>query len=214
MNRSAHKNANSKTPVVYSAMEVARFCGVVNQTAINWIKNKYIKAFQTPGGQYRVYPEDLVAFMKKKNIHVPDELLQVCNRIDGKHTLLLVDDDRVWNDVMAKYLAIKLDEVCIVQAFDGFEAGALMVKNQPDVVVLDLDLPGIDGIRICKMIREGSSFGKPFIIVTTALEDEGIEKECLELGVSKFLKKPINLPVLVENLVELYSAEASANAHA
>ena len=65
MNRSLKKNANSNKPVVYSAMEVARFCGVVNQTAINWIKNQYIKAFQTPSGQYRVYPDDLVAFMKK-----------------------------------------------------------------------------------------------------------------------------------------------------
>ena len=204
MNRSLKKNANSNKPVVYSAMEVARFCGVVNQTAINWIKNKYIKAFQTPGGQYRVYPDDLVAFMKKKNIHIPDELLQTCHKSDEKHILLLVDDDKVWNDVMAKYLTTKLEDTNIIQAFDGFEAGALMVEKRPDLVVLDLDLPGIDGIRICKTIREEITFGKPSIIVTTALEDEGLEKKCLELGVCKFLKKPINLPMLAENLVELY----------
>ncbi len=204
MNRSLKKNANSNKPVVYSAMEVARFCGVVNQTAINWIKNKYIKAFQTPGGQYRVYPDDLVAFMKKKNIHIPDELLQTCHKSDAKHILLLVDDDKVWNDVMAKYLTTKLEDTNIIQAFDGFEAGALMVEKRPDLVVLDLDLPGIDGIRICKTIREEITFGKPSIIVTTALEDEGLEKKCLELGVCKFLKKPINLPMLAENLVELY----------
>ena len=105
-----NRNSNSKKPIVYSAMEVARFCGVVNQTAINWIKSKYIKAFQTPGGQYRVYPEDLVAFMKKKNINVPEELLLACHKSEGKHTLLLVDDDRIWNDVMAKYLTLKLED--------------------------------------------------------------------------------------------------------
>ncbi|MCR5763531.1 MAG: response regulator [Treponema sp.] len=204
MNRDLNRNDNSKKPLVYSAMEVARFCGVVNQTAINWIKNKYIKAFQTPGGQYRVYPEDLVDFMKKKNIHIPVELLQACHKSDGKNILLLVDDDRVWNDVMAKYLSSKLEETVIIQAFDGFEAGALMVKKRPNLVVLDLDLPGIDGIRICKTISEENSFGKPSIIVTTALEDDGLEKRCLELGVSKFLRKPVNLPALAEDLVELY----------
>ena len=198
------RDSDSKKPIVYSAMEVAKFCGVVNQTAINWIKSEYIKAFQTPGGQYRVYPEDLVAFMQKKNIHIPDSLLRACSKNRNRHSILLVDDDRAWNDVMAKYLNKKLNEAEIYQAFDGFEAGALMVEKHPDIVVLDLDLPGIDGIRICKTISEGNSFGKPVIIVTTALEDEGLEKQCLELGVAKFLKKPINLPHLAENLMEFY----------
>lgn len=193
---------NLKKPVVYSALEVAKFCGVVNQTAINWIKNKYIKAFQTPGGQYRVYPEDLIVFMKKKNIKIPKELVQACSK--KTNTLLLVDDDRAWNDVMAKYLTSKLTETEIYQAYDGFEAGALMVEKHPSIVVLDLDLPGIDGLRICKTIKNGDSFGKPVIIVTTALEDDGLEHECMELGVAKFMKKPINLPMLAENLKNLY----------
>lgn len=193
---------NLKKPVVYSALEVAKFCGVVNQTAINWIKNKYIKAFQTPGGQYRVYPEDLIVFMKKKNIKIPKELVQACSK--KTNTLLLVDDDRAWNDVMAKYLNSKLTGTEIYQAYDGFEAGALMVEKHPSLVVLDLDLPGIDGLRICRTIKEGDSFGKPVIIVTTALEDDGLEHECMELGVAKFLKKPINLPMLAENLKNLY----------
>lgn len=193
---------NLKKPVVYSALEVAKFCGVVNQTAINWIKNKYIKAFQTPGGQYRVYPEDLIVFMKKKNIKIPKELVQACSK--KTNTLLLVDDDRAWNDVMAKYLNSKLTETEIYQAYDGFEAGALMVEKHPSLVVLDLDLPGIDGLRICRTIKNGDSFGKPVIIVTTALEDDGLEHECMELGVAKFLKKPINLPMLAENLKNLY----------
>ena len=53
---------NNEKPQIYSALEVANICGVVNQTAINWIKANYLKAFKTPGGQYRVYPEDLVNF--------------------------------------------------------------------------------------------------------------------------------------------------------
>ena len=46
--------------IVYSALEVANICGVANQTAINWIRNGYLKAYSTPGGQYRVYADDLV----------------------------------------------------------------------------------------------------------------------------------------------------------
>ena len=61
---------------MYSAMEAARFCGVVNQTAINWIKAGHLKAFKTPGGQFRVYPEDLAAFMESRRMQIPPELLR------------------------------------------------------------------------------------------------------------------------------------------
>ncbi|HVO39244.1 MAG TPA: helix-turn-helix domain-containing protein, partial [Spirochaetia bacterium] len=59
---------------IYSALEVADICGVVNQTAINWIKNGFLKAFMTPGGQYRVYAEDLLEFLTSRGMRIPKEL--------------------------------------------------------------------------------------------------------------------------------------------
>jgi len=47
---------------------VANLCGVVNQTAINWIRNGYLKAFTTPGGQYRIYAEDLISFLDSRGM--------------------------------------------------------------------------------------------------------------------------------------------------
>jgi len=61
----------AKTPRkirIFSALEVANLCGVVNQTTINWIRNGYLKAFMTPGGQYRIYLEDLVSFLRQRNM--------------------------------------------------------------------------------------------------------------------------------------------------
>ena len=57
---------------IFSALEVANLCGVVNQTAINWIRNGYLKAFTTPGGQYRIYAEDLMAFPRLARDANPD----------------------------------------------------------------------------------------------------------------------------------------------
>ena len=62
---------------IFSALEIANICGVVNQTAINWIKNGYLKAFTTPGGQYRVYSEDLVDFLHSRGMRMPDELQRI-----------------------------------------------------------------------------------------------------------------------------------------
>lgn len=188
-------------PVLYSALEVAKLCGVVNQTAINWIKNNHLKAFNTPGGQFRVYPEDLREFMQARNIQIPSELRIACGeKIAVPDSLLIVDDDRGLNSVVSKYISKKIDSLSIYQAFDGFEAGSLMAEKQPGILILDLDLPGIDGFDLCRRINESERFGKPSIIVITALEKNEVELKVKELGVSCFMKKPLDLVKIVETV--------------
>ena len=163
---------NTEKPSVFSALEVANVCGVVNQTAINWIRGGHLKAYKTPGGQYRVYPEDLVDFLKKRNMRVSEELLSKCFSVKNKNNkLLIVDDDKGLNTVIATYIKKKYEELEIFQAFDGFEAGVLMTKETPNSLILDLDLPGVDGFSLCKRINENQYFGNPNVIVITALED-------------------------------------------
>ena len=190
---------------VFSAMEVAKICRVVNQTAINWIKNGYLKAFSTPGKQYRVYPDDLVTFMVKRSMSIPNSLMALCKEkhFDAK-SLLIVDDDKGLNSVMMMYLQKKISGLTVFQAFDGFEAGSLMVEKHPNCLILDLDLPGVDGFGLCKKINEGEIYGKPSIVVVTALEDSDIEAKVMELGVKKFFKKPLNLVELVDSVSNLF----------
>lgn len=182
-------------PQIYSALEVANICGVVNQTAINWIKSNYVKAFKTPGGQYRVYPEDLVVFMKSRGMNVPQFLLDSCTQNDEyiSKSLLIVDDDKGLNSVIAKYLLKKFANLEIFQAFDGFEAGALMSQEKPGCVILDLDLPGVDGFSLCERINKDDSFNAPDILVITALQDSDVEKRIESIGIKKFMRKPLNL---------------------
>jgi two-component system, OmpR family, response regulator len=185
---------NSDKPAVFSALEVANICGVVNQTAINWIRNDYLKAFKTPGGQFRVYPDDLAAFMTNRSMRIPQSLLDVCTSTNfASNSILIVDDDSGLNTVIAKYIERKFDGLQIYQAFDGFDAGAQMAEKRPRIVILDLDLPGVDGFDLCRRINEGTSFGKPAIIVITALEDSDAEIRVKQLGAKNFFKKPLNL---------------------
>jgi excisionase family DNA binding protein len=185
---------------VYSALEVARLCGVVNQTAINWIKSGHLKAFKTPGGQYRVYPEDLADFMASRKMQVPQEIAEAAaqkNKNQSK-TLLIVDDDKGLNSVVAKYLEKTFEGVEIFQAFDGFEAGAICSQAKPGFVILDLDLPGVDGFSLCERLSKDDSFGRPKILVVTALQDAGLEDRALSLGAQKLFKKPIAMESLVQ----------------
>ena len=189
---------NENKLVVFSALEVAKLCGVVNQTAINWIKSNHLKAFKTPGGQFRVYPKDLIDFMRSREIELPGELLKFCETEEVSKKLLIVDDDKALNTVLAKFMQNSIENLLVYQAFDGFEAGELMTEELPQILILDLDLPGVDGFALCKKINEGDKFGNPVIIVVTALEDESVEEQVKTLGVENFMKKPLDLPKIAE----------------
>ena len=189
---------------VCSALEVARLCGVVNQTAINWIKAGHLKAFKTPGGQYRVYPENLAEFMRGRKMQVPQELLDCINADAAadtgavKNRILIVDDDKGLNGVLAKYLEKRFDGAEIFQAFDGFEAGAICSQARPGVIILDLDLPGVDGFSLCERLSKDETFGQPKILVITALLEEGLEQKALALGAKTLFKKPLSMESVAE----------------
>ena len=87
---------------IFSALEVANICGVVNQTAINWIKNGFIQAFITPGGQYRVYGEDLYSFLSSRRMRVPGELAKKHASNGVWNRVLIIDDDEAFNNMLNK----------------------------------------------------------------------------------------------------------------
>src|SRR6185369_12661995 len=114
---------------VFSALEVAKICGVVNQTVINWIRAGHLQASVTPGGQFRIYPENLKGFLDSKGMKVPDEVQALV--APPVNSLLVVEDDRVYNDLLRAQLARVFPDAVLMQAFDGFEAGSMLGVHKP-----------------------------------------------------------------------------------
>ncbi len=191
------KDIKNKRIQIFSALEVANMCGVVNQTAINWIRNGHLKAFNTPGGQYRVYKDDLITFIRNRGMRVPENLLDDETSANWR-SLIIIDDDSGLNNAIASYVRKTLPDLNILQSFDGFDAGAQLVEKKPGFVLLDLALPGVNGQEICTRIKTDPAFGKPFVMVITALTEESLEKELYELGADKFFRKPLVLADLVD----------------
>lgn len=187
--------SKSKKAKVFSALEVANICGVVNQTAINWIKAGHLKAYTTPGGQFRVKPEDLAEFMKARGSEIPEVLASALKESKSlvAKKLIIVDDDRALNTVIKMYLEKNFDGIKIYQAYDGFEAGTLMAQEKPGFVILDLDLPGVDGFSLCKRLKSDAMFDDPYIVVVTALKDEQLATQVSDLGCNYFLTKPLSM---------------------
>ena len=181
---------------VFSALEVAKICGVVNQTVINWIRADHLKASMTPGGQFRVYPDDLRDFLVANKMRVPEELWALLNNEE----LVVVEDDKVLNNLMTVQLGRAFPNLKIRQAFDGFEAGSLLTACRPKAVVLDLNLPGVDGYEICRRLKTQEDFHNPFVAVVTAGDNPQAEPDSRKAGADAFYLKPLRIEILVETL--------------
>jgi two-component system, OmpR family, response regulator len=192
---------NGKKIRIFSALEVANICGVVNQTAINWIKNNHLKAFTTPGGQYRIYAEDLLEFLQGRGMRIPDELLELTKDSD-KRSIMIVDDDHDLNSMLREIMVRRLPEFEIIQAFDGFEAGRLLADRSPVCVILDIDLPGIDGHGLCQRMKEDPALNQPVVISISGLDPDKDGKQILEEGADAFFPKPIDFDALIDVIHE------------
>jgi excisionase family DNA binding protein len=193
---------NTKRVRIFSALETANLCGVVNQTAINWIKSGHLKAFLTPGGQYRIYSEDLVAFLKERSMRIPDELAEDLGPDLDWSTILIVDDDESLNTILKRVFERRFFGYTVVQAFDGFEAGRLISETRPGFIMLDVDLPGVDGRAICRRIKQDPVFGKPFVVVMTGMDSPDIEAIMIAEGADAFFAKPFDMETYMQTVMD------------
>jgi DNA-binding response OmpR family regulator len=117
----------------------------------------------------------------------------------GMATILVVDDEPIVRDVVVRYL--ERDGFTALEAGDGDTARELIERHSPELVVLDVMLPGTDGLALCRWIRERSDLP---VIMLTARGDEADRIVGLELGADDYVTKPFSpreLAVRVRNLL-------------
>ncbi|MGH3501905.1 MAG: response regulator transcription factor [Nocardioidaceae bacterium] len=108
--------------------------------------------------------------------------------------VLVVDDDTTVREVVVSYLRAGGHEVA--EAADGEAALAAVGGHRPDIVVLDLMLPGIDGLEVCRRLRGGDGAGLP-VVMLTALGGESDRVVGLEIGADDYVTKPFSPRELV-----------------
>ena len=112
-----------------------------------------------------------------------------------KDRVLVIDDEAQIRRALFRALAARSYEVEV--AVDGDEGLAIAAGFQPDVVVLDLNLPGIDGFEVCRRLRSWSSAP---IIVLSVREDESDKVEALDTGADDYLTKPFGIDELLARI--------------
>lgn len=172
--------------------QVAKYCGVHYQTVIRWIKSGKLKAFQLPGrGDRRVRANDFVSFLNENNFPIPEEF-------DSPTRAVLIVDD-VKSEVEAIKRVLRKTGAKLHVAMDGFEAGRMLETISPDLMTLDLMMPGVDGFQVLKRIRSSDQFKRLKILAISALPEEELQKALTE-GADDVLAKPFENQLLLDKV--------------
>ena len=127
--------------------------------------------------------------------------------VGGHRTVLVVDDDADFRKIVTGLIRSRIKGVVIHQAGDGFLAGKKVEELKPDVVVLDLRLPGIDGFKVCEHIRRDPDLARTRIVVISGMAGPEARRRILQAGADVFLSKPLGISELAETVEKLLAGE-------
>jgi excisionase family DNA binding protein len=185
---------------VFTTGEAAKICKVSQQTIIRCFDSGQLKGFRVPGSRFRRIPRDqLFSFMKENGI--PTEALE-----SGKRKVLIVDDEADLVDLLKDSFE-RDGRFDIRTANNGFDAGMLVKEFRPDLVVLDVMLPDINGREVCVRVRSDDTLDEVKIICISGMIESDKVEDLLAAGANDFMQKPFGIEKLMERACDLLTLE-------
>lgn len=132
----------------FNTGHIAKMCHVSIGSVIRWIHEGKLAAAVTAGGHHRIRGRDLLAFLKTLRMPLPPEL----ENQDGIK-ILIVDDEESIHRMIRHFLKRQFPDIQVREVSDGFRAGWEAHRLCPDIVILDLVIPGLGGFGVCEFIR-------------------------------------------------------------
>lgn len=183
----------------YTTAEVAQHLGVDRRTVLRWAKSGAIASRMTPGGHHRIPGTELLRLQSGASAPAPEPQV-VATR---PPTFLLVDDDRAHSRALARILTRLFDGADVHSATDGFLGGVLAERLRPDVLLLDLVMPGEDGVAVARRLRADPELGGLQIVLITGHHEPPDAASLAEIGVIGPLSKPVSADELRSCLAPL-----------
>jgi two-component system cell cycle response regulator DivK len=121
--------------------------------------------------------------------------------------ILIVDDDRANREMLARYLTLL--GYRIVVALNGAQAVMLAHTEQPDLILMDMRLPVMDGWEATRQIKAGATTGTIAVMALTASAMDDERQRCLEAGCDDYETKPLEFPRLLRKLRSILSRTTS-----
>ncbi|MBI2930733.1 MAG: response regulator [Planctomycetes bacterium] len=171
----------------YTTGQIAQICRVTKRTVIKWIDSGKLPGYRIPDSKHRrVTSRDLAEFMRKHHIPGGDE-------VGPRPRVLIIDDDY---DFAALLRDALLGQYIIEHAGSAMEAASRMPVFKPDLVLVDIRLPDLNGMEVCRHFRSFGGERRPAILAMSAYGHELDVNEVRSSGADDFIPKPLKLAEL------------------
>lgn len=122
----------------------------------------------------------------------------------GEIKIAIADDNRDFCDILEEYLSEQEDFKVVAKAYNGNQALEIIQEKEPDVIVLDIIMPHLDGIGVLENMCVMDLKKRPKVIILTTLGQEATTQRSIELGADYYILKPFDLEVLGTRVRQLF----------
>ena len=129
--------------------------------------------------------------------------------LKGKISVLVADDNPDFANMIISYLEEEEDMEVIGRAKDGKEACDMILNTQPDIVLLDVIMPYLDGIGVLEKIQKTEMAKRPICIMLSAVGQAKITQKAIELGAEYYIVKPFDIELLIQRIREIKNYQPS-----
>ncbi len=129
--------------------------------------------------------------------------------VSRKIQVIIADDNREFGDILCEYLSNQSDIDVVGVARDGVEAVELIAAKSPDIAILDIIMPHLDGLGVLEKINFMPMAKKPLFIILSAVGQDKITQRALALGAEYYVVKPFDMDVLVSRIRQLKDVNQS-----
>jgi excisionase family DNA binding protein len=188
----------------FSTMEVAQVLGMAVRSVQLMVDREELKAWKTPGGHRRISRASIEAFMAQRGGGVPERLPTAppasTRAASAAPQVLLIEDSTHYQKLIALLLNQQFPEIQLHTASDGIVGLTMYGQIQPQVLIVDILLPGIDGATLITSLRTQPQFARSRLIVVTSLEGDQLAPYAFALAGLPVIHKPrlvTELPALL-----------------
>lgn len=183
-----------------TTFEISEICEVNPTTVQNWVKEGKLKAYATPGGHRRIRRQDLIRFMKAFGMPMPAEFSEPAPYV------IIVDDEKEVIDLLTEVMLSGEEELEVAGAQNGVDALLMIGERNPDLLILDIMMPGMNGIEVCQKLKSGATTRNLKIVAITGDHDPATRDRVLAAGADLFFAKPFDMVKFRADCIQLMTS--------
>jgi len=186
--------------------QASKLCAVAPRTIARWADSGLLRSHRTVGGRRRMLRSDLLEFMRAHGMPI------VSNDPSHRLRIAVVDDERSVVRALLRMLARAAPGADCRSAHDGFSAGALLTSFHPDLVFLDIIMPGLSGVDVCEHIRSKPELYGTRVVIVTGHLTAALRAQLETVGADGFIEKPFSFGEIQSTVADLTARRPGSEA--